>query len=335
MVLITVAAAVALATSAPAPAAPFDSLLPREWKVPWEGTRPRDPYPDAQGRVWFVGQTGDYIAFLDPRTGQFKRFELEKGTGPHNQIVDEEGNVWYAGNRRAHIGKLDPNTGQITKYNMPDSTPRDPHTLIFSGTGEIWFTAQQSSYVGRLHMKTGKIDLVQTGPRTRPYGIVMDAKGRPWFDLFGTNKIGTIDPATMKLKEYPLPDERARPRRIAVTSDGIVWYGDYSRGYLGRLDPATGKVEEWAMPGAQNSLPYAMTVDDRDRLWLAETGVRPNRLVAFDPRQKEFTMVAEVQSGVAGGPAGANTIRHMVFHKPTREIWFGSDANTVGRLKVP
>ncbi|MEJ2231667.1 MAG: hypothetical protein P8X46_10870, partial [Nitrospirales bacterium] len=32
-----------------------------EWKVPWDQTRPRDPYVDQQHRVWFVGQGGDYI----------------------------------------------------------------------------------------------------------------------------------------------------------------------------------------------------------------------------------------------------------------------------------
>jgi streptogramin lyase len=36
---------------------------------------------------------------------------------------------------------------------------------------------------------------------------------------FGTNKIASIDPETMTLTEYPLPNEGARPRRIALTSD--------------------------------------------------------------------------------------------------------------------
>ena len=44
-----------------------------EWTVPWEETRPRDPYADAKGRVWFVGQTGNYVAYLDAATGEFKR----------------------------------------------------------------------------------------------------------------------------------------------------------------------------------------------------------------------------------------------------------------------
>jgi virginiamycin B lyase len=28
-------------------------------------------------------------------------------------------------------------------------------------------------------------------------------------------------------------------------------------------------------------------------------------------------------------------VRHRVFHAPSREIWFGTDANTIGRAKVP
>ena len=62
-----------------------------EWPVPWENSRPRDPYVDNQNRVWFVGQVGNYLAYLDPRTGKFKRYELDEGTGPHNLIVDNDG----------------------------------------------------------------------------------------------------------------------------------------------------------------------------------------------------------------------------------------------------
>ena len=76
--------------------------------------------------------------------------------------------------------------------------------------------------------------------RTRPYGIVLDSKDRPWFDLFGTNKIGTIDPTTGEFKAYTLPNDRARPRRIASRTTTSIWYGDFTRGFLGRLDPKTG-----------------------------------------------------------------------------------------------
>ncbi len=299
-----------------------------EWQVPWENTRPRDPYVGPQGNIWFVGQRGDYAAVLDPATGEFRRFPLDAGTGPHNLIVDAQGQVWYAGNRAAHIGRLDPRTGEITKYPMPDAAVRDPHTLVFDQKGDIWFTAQGSNYVGRFSPATEEVKLAAVPtPNSRPYGIVVDSKGRPWFNEFGTNKIATVDPATMQIREFTLPREATRSRRIGVTSDDQIWYVDYAGGYVGRLNPTTGEVREWAAPAKENSRPYAMTVDDQDRIWFVETGVQPNRLVGFDPKTGEFFSSTEIKSG--GG-----AVRHMVFHAPTRSIWFGTDANTIGRAKL-
>lgn len=301
-----------------------------EWVVPWENTRPRDPYVDAQGKVWFVGQAGNYIAQLDPVSGQFKRYEIEAGTHPHNLIVDKSGKVWFAGNRNARIGALDGATGKSAIYAMPGGAPRDPHTMIFDRQGDIWFTAQGGNAVGHLETKTGKIRIADVSTKdARPYGIVMDARGRPWFAQLGTNKVGMIDPATLKITDYTLAHDRTRVRRLDVTPDGVIWYGDYTRGMLGRFDPATGTTKEWALPSGATSLPYAMAIDDRNRVWLAETGVQPNRLVAFDIKTESWVSETPI------GESGAKTVRHMVFHPPTRTLWFGTDANTIARVKVP
>jgi virginiamycin B lyase len=236
--------------------------------------------------------------------------------------------VWYTGNRNARLVKLDPRTRKLTNYPMPDGQADDPHTMVLDQAGNAWFTAQGAAAVGRRDAKSGEIRIWEMASGSRPYGIEVDAQQRPWVVLFGTNAIATIDPATMKERRFALP-EGARPRRIAVLPSGI-WYGDYARGNLGRLDPATGKVTEFPMPAGKASLPYAMASDDKGKIWLAETGVQPNRLVGFDPRAGAFTDTVATQGG--GEP---NTLRHMVFHRPTREIWYGTDRNTVGRLKVP
>ena len=318
-----------LPAQGPANVAQFD---PKEWEVPFGApTRPRDPYADAQGRVWFVGQNGNYIAYLDSKSGDFKRYEIDAGTNPHNLVI-EKGMVWFTGNRNNRLVKLDPATGKLTTFMIPDTTVRDPHTMIFDPkTGVAWFTAQGAGTVGRFDPKTEQFRLWKTGQQTRPYGIVLDSKGQPWFDLFGTNKIGTVDTKTMELKTFPIPNDSARPRRIAITSDDQIYFGDYRRGYLGHLDPKTGKVVEYALPLGARSLPYAMTTDDKDNIWVAQNGYpgTPSTLVAFDPKTKKF--VAEVP---VGKPA-PNTIRHMTFDKSTRQIWFGTDQGTIGRISVP
>ena len=306
----------------------------QDFTVPWgrEG-RPRDPAVHPDGSVFFLGQEGNYIARLDPRTGAFKKYELDPGTNPHNCIIDAKGMVWYSGNRNGTIGKLDPATGTLTRFPIPDTSVKDPHTMVFDRKGNIWFTAQSSNAVGYLDIGTGKFRIVKIplppGRRsTNPYGIALDSKGRPWFNLFATNTIGTLDPETFELKTYALASEKTRDRRITITSDDKIWYVDYARGFLGRLDPVTSNVQEWSLPGGPSSLPYGMTVDDRDRLWVVESNPsRPNRLVGFDSKTNAFFSVTELKGE-------RNTVRYMVFDRKTKMIWFGSDAGLIGRADV-
>lgn len=309
-------------------ARPRAELTISEWPVPWENSRPRDPSVGPDGRIWFVGQAGHYVAVFDPRTEQFRKYDLDPGTGPHNLIVDRDGIVWYAGNRAAHVGRLDPSTGTITTFATPDPV-RDPHTLVFDRHGGIWFTAQMSNYVGHLIKATGAMRVIPVPtPRARPYGIWLTAQGTPWIVLFGTNKLATVDPGTMELTEVALPRADARPRRLVITADGAVWYGDYAKGFLGRYQPTTGTFREWPLPAGSSALPYAMTLDDQGRIWLVETGTRPNRFVGFDTTTEAFLDPTPI-------PSGAGSVRNMVFHAPTRAIWFGTDAGTLGRAIVP
>lgn len=325
-----VAGALTLAIAAPSAAQEVNGYADaeiRQWEVPYENSRPRDPYVGPDGNVWFVGQRTHYVASLDPETGEFSHFPLEDGTGPHTLIVSDDGTIWYAGNRAMHIGKMDPASGAIEKIMMPDPAARDPHTMAFSGDDHIWFTLQGSNKVGRLTRSTGDVELIDVPtPSARPYGIIVDPSGRPWIAQLGTNKLGTVDPATMEYEEIAVPREGARLRRIGRTSDGAIWYGDYAEGYLGRYDPETGDFREWRTPGAEQSGPYALAVDDDDRIWFVETRADPNRFVGFDPATESYFFSQPIESG---------SIRHMVFHEPTRTIWFGTDSNTIGRLSVP
>lgn len=301
----------------------------REWDVPWEDSRPRDPFVASDGNVWFVGQRGHYVAMLDPESGDFERYDLALGTGPHNLIVDDEGIVWYAGNLARHIGRLDPETGEIERIEMPDPAAHDPHTLVFDSRGDIWFTVQHGNFVGKLSRADRKVTLKRVPTAdARPYGIKIDAEDVPWVVEFGSHKLLRIDPDTLELTEIELPDERSRPRRLGITSDGNIWYADYALGKLGRYSPDSGEFSEWPLPGGADSRPYGMAVDNDDVIWVVETGVTPNRFVGFDAGTGKFLGSTEV-------PSGGGTVRHMDYYEPRDEVWFGADTNTVGRASLP
>ena len=307
----------AIAAAATPPAA--DVPVVQEWAVDFGG-RPRDPYVGPDGKVWFVGQAGNYIASFDPRTAAFRRYAIEDGTHPHSLIVDGDDAVWYAGNLNARIGRLDPATGAVKIF--PTGEARDPHTMVFDGRGYIWFTSQAANRVGRLDMKTGEVRFVTPHDSPgRPYGIVIDAKGFPWVSLLNTNRVVRVDPETFAVTHFNKATPDSRSRRIEVTSDGSVWYGDEPRGFLGRIDPATGAVKEYALPGGAGSKPYALTQDGDGRLWVSQTGP-DKKLVAFDPKTERFVAAEDV----------SDVIRHMMYDETTDAMWFGTDANRIGRV---
>jgi len=333
-VLASFATATALAVSVPtahAQSVPEKSPVDiKEWTVPYPDSRPRDPDVEGTESVWFVGQRDDYIANFNPVTESFLRVDLKPGMGPHNLIVDEEGTVWIAGNRIATIGRYVPETETMTEIDMPNDRARDPHTLIFDRTGRfIWFTVQGGNFIGRLTKADRSLELIEVPtPRARPYGIKQSpTTGHIWVALFGTNKLAEVDPTTLALTEHELPDEDARPRRLGITSEGDVYYTDYARGTLGHFDPEARLAEEWTLPSGEASRPYGMAVDDKDRIWLVETGTDPNTFVGFDSKKESFFSITHI-------PSGAGAIRHMDYHAPTGTIWFGTDANTIGRAKV-
>ena len=300
-----------------------------EWLVPWEASRPRDPFAESEDSVWFVGQRAGYLARLDVPSGEFQQVELKAGSGPHNLIVGSDGIVWYAGNRTALIGRYDPETDEIEEIMMPDPEARDPHTLIFDAAEEnIFFTVQGGNMMGRLNIASRKVDLIPSpAERSRPYGIKLAPDGSIWVVLFGTNKLAHIDPESLDLTVIDIPREEARPRRLVITSDGRIWYGDYATGKLGVYDPAEEAFTEWAMPQGEDARPYGMAVDSRDTVWVVATGIQPNEFTGFDIETEAFFNQTPV-------PSGGGTVRHMHYHEPSSTIWFGTDTNYIGRAVV-
>lgn len=327
------AAAVFSACIAHAPAfaaepAARNAIPIKEWKVPYEG-RPRDPFVAGPDAVWFVGQTDGYLARLTPSTGEFFQRDLGDDAGPHNTIVGKDGIVWIAGNLNAYIGRYDPKTDELERIEMPDPEAADPHTMVFDADqSHIWFTVQGGNFVGRLTLADREVELIKVPTGwARPYGIRIAPDGTPWIAMFGTNKLASVDPATMTLTEHEIPHAEARPRRLEITPNGRIWYSDYARGKIGRFDPESGDFAEWALPSGAGSKPYGTALDDDGVVWIVETGVSPNLFVGFDTKREELVSITPV-------PSGGGTLRHMDYTPEADAVWFGADTGTIGRADV-
>ena len=175
------------------------------------------------------------------------------------------GNVWYTGNKQR-----DDRHGSIRRQakspssRCPTPLRADPHTAVFDDKGILWFTLQQSNMVGRLDPTTGDIE-ARDHERPRARGPTASRSMRtdvPWFACNGSNCLVKVDPATMALTEFKLPDPDTTVRRLDIADDGMIWFVNSSQGRLGRLDPKTGAVKEWPSPSGAKSHPYALAVVD-------------------------------------------------------------------------
>ena len=281
------------------------SITFREWKVPTLGQRARDPVQTPDGMIWYCGQFGNVVGRINPKTGEVWEYRLPEKALPHSITPDRDGNIWYTGNANGTIGKLDPKSGQITEYKMPDPAAKDPHTAVFDEKGTLWFTLQVSNMVGRLVPSTGEIKLV-TSPRknSRPYGIKVAADGSLWVSCNGSNCLLKVDPQTMAVRAYDLP-EKTTVRRLDIAGDGMIWYVNSGLGRLGRLDPKSGQYKEWPSPSGPSSHPYGIAVVD-GIVWYNESGQRPDALVRFDPATERFQSWP-----IASGRIYAGINRHM------------------------
>ena len=147
-------------------------------------------------------------------------------------------------------------------------------------------------------------------PRSRPYGIKIDAQGVPWVACSGSNCLVRVNPETMDLTEVKLPIPETTVRRLDIADDGVIWYVNSSRGRLGRFDLETGEIKEWPSPSGPDSHPYALAVVD-GIVWYNESGKRPDALVRFDPETETFQSWP-----IPLGNVYAGIVRHM---RPTRD----------------
>jgi virginiamycin B lyase len=292
----------------------------KEWQAPTLGQRSRDPIEAPDGSIWWTGMWASLVGRLDPATGEMEEYKLPITARPHSILADAAGNIWYTGNSNATIGKLNPATGEITQFATQAS---DPHTAAFHPNGKLYFTAQNAGMLGMLDPLTGELKEVATEPR--PYGIKVARNGTLYVAYNGTNKIGAVDPETLNVRYYDIPNAASRIRRLDFSSDGMIWYVNSTQGKVGRLNPSTGEIKEWDSPSGPQSSPYALAVIN-DKVWYNESGVRPDTLVRFDPATEKFQSWAI--------PSGVGIVRNMAVTKDNKLLIHQSSTNKIGLVTI-
>ena len=121
-----------------------------------------------------------------------------------------------------------------------------------------------------------------------PYGITTTPAGAVYYASLAGSHIARIDTRTGAATVIEPPTRGQGARRVWSDSRGRIWVSEWNAGKVAATTRAARRWREWRLPGA-NPQPYAVYVDDRDKVWLTDFGA--NAIVRFDPRTERFEVV--------------------------------------------
>jgi virginiamycin B lyase len=126
-------------------------------------------------------------------------------------------------------------------------------------------------------------------PGSQPGAIAVEAPGRVWFTMPGTDQIGrlVVDSGGSHDFDFFDLDEGSDP--YGIVYDGqYIWFTAMGGNYLGRLDPAApaGATPDKYPAPTPESWPADIDVAPNGQLWLTE--MNASQLALFDPQIGDF-----------------------------------------------
>jgi len=271
----------------------YDLAPPKEGK-----RRLHDPYPAADGTIWYTDTGANSILQLDPREPDFWKRLKDYPTptpqaGLHGLTIDSRGHAYWSEMSGGHLGEFDPETEEFTSHKFP--TPGAMLQVIVDSQDNVWYNLARGNKIGKLDARTRQISQWNIPTvDSFAYGLVADQKDRIWWSAIAQHRIGRFDPQTQKLTEYPTPTQPSGPRRLSVDSQGKIWVAYFFGQALGVFDPKSEEWKEYRYP-LRYSQGYDAWTDADDNVWVTESAY--DSLLKFDQKTQEFTYYPLPQTG--------------------------------------
>ncbi|MFZ5670761.1 MAG: carboxypeptidase regulatory-like domain-containing protein [Pseudomonadota bacterium] len=241
----------------------------------------------SDGRIWITNALSSTLMSFDPATKTFKTYPVgHDALYPHTVRVDGDDIVWFTIVASNQIGRFDPKTETMKVIRLPSNGfIRWTTDMLFPTLMRIgsWFPDKA------VHLNLSTHRFFGYRILAFPYGIDIDPRdGSVWYAKLYANRIGRIDPATMKVKEWKTPMKG--PRRPRFDARGILWIPAFDDGGLMRFDPASGQFESFRIPSigqGEYETPYALNVDRRTGdVWVSANN--SDRILRFTPATRRF-----------------------------------------------
>ena len=161
-------------------------------------------------------------------------------------------------------------------------------------------------------------DLAQ--PTRQPHDVIVDADGIVWYDSFGEQILGKLDPRTGKTTEYTLPMIKPGAPTgsldLQFDEDGNIWIANQFQAAILKFDKKTEKFQTWVMPPDLNRDYVQITevspghhnvdgkvwVDDAGTWFLYRVDLATNKWETFEPfkvpRPNIYDVISDAQNNL-------------------------------------
>jgi len=181
---------------------------------------------------------------------------------------------------------------QIIEYELPkDAKPLFP---IYDGKDSIWISdASNNSRLWEFSLVTKEFTPHSFDGLVTTF-LTQDSKGRIWFTDTPRNQIGFIDIESKQITTKTLPKldpliSENTPLFIKSDFEDNIWITIVNKDRILKYLPELDKFEEIVLPGKE-SLPFALTVDDKGKVWYSATGT--GKIGFINPQDNSVTQIS-------------------------------------------
>lgn len=292
-----------------------------ELKTPMPLSVPGGEEIGRDGAIWSTEVTGNSLLRIDPDSGSMSEIPLpwanalstkalglplHAGVGLANDITKgADGAMWFTLGGLDSVGRVDVRTHRMTRYRLP--TAAGPEQALFGiikpGPGRTVVTDMPlENKVYSINVDTKAMtEYTMPTPLSFPLGVTTGPDGAIWVTEEAAMKLARIDPATGRIREFPLfgldgllgdlfdggslGNPLPIPGPIVTGSDGRLYFslnfaGSVGLGAkMGSYDPRTHKAEAYDTPSSFSS-PCDMNNEQPGAIWFAElTANKVGRLI--------------------------------------------------------
>lgn len=201
------------------------------------------------GTVWLNSISANQVISLDPKTKDFKVYDVPSGVkagktaNPYGMAIDGAGNVWSVENNMNKMLRINPNTGKMDEFDipLPNSVPRKAG---MDSQGNVWVGLHGAGKLMKVDYKTTKMTIyTPPTPEAGVYSVQGDPTSRyVWFAEQQADQIARFDPQAESFLEFPLPTAEEDHRRIEMDplNPNRVWWSGDTSGRMGYVELLTG-----------------------------------------------------------------------------------------------